>query len=1165
MTVDIDRATQIVNFRKLRQDFASNALREGKNLYTKGVVRDAKVIEFGPKVIKVQAQVMGAYSNAYTCELEIDRMMSQILDSSCDCTQPCDCQHLACLIFHLEEELEKMVVGYSQAKDVPVHKDVDRVVREIEKKVQAKALREQEKLVHEEYTTSSDLLGSSAFFVPAEELNKDVGELAFVLVPTQNPAKASDVQLVLRLPFRTKPFYIQQPKQFFFSIQAQEPIFLAGRRLVFGIDSFGPFCEALIKVMRIHLHFSESKTEKGAVRSADLDREGLGEVLAAAYDFAEKHQEIKKGKESATFFLPSLFWSSSENPLMFAERHAEFLFTVDFFTDPRHQLFLNPSLNLGEKKRVELKNTWIFECSRPGVLMEGTYYRFGPEIKREHIHDLEAIHKMSIPQELFGTFVEYSLPELSRFARISNPEVLDDIVTFPPGDELHGECSLAYANGELEAKLYYLYGTTKIPDSPIEISPTHMQSFVTPDGIMARNLVAENNLVRDLFGGFIKDEKSGSYVAKNDRKIVEFMTEIIPKAQSKVQFHCPESLQSQFCYDDTRCTISLAEGKTIDKIELSFHVEGGLKGITVDYLWDCVSTGRTYIVIAKKGCKIAPDSENELSRASRILVLKLALLAPALTLFDELGIRRLEDFTQEIPLWTLVNLLPGRFENCMAALKLSPAVKEIQEQIFNMKQVEEVPLPKSLAADWRHYQIEGIGWLARLRKMHLNGILADDMGLGKTLQAITAMTQYQEAKKKGDPSLHLIVCPTSLVENWKEEFHHFGSKLVVVGCTGTPVERKKILAGAAKYDVLITSYGLIQKDIELYEKLNLGYLILDEAQAIKNRETRNARSVKKIPARHKLILTGTPLENSLDDLWSLFDFLMPGLLGSFDRFSNTYVKAAKSGTDTPLATLRKKVTPFVLRRMKVDVLDDLPPISNLVYNCRLSDVQRELYHSYAQSAREQLERLVAKEGFDKVRLQVLATLTRLKQICCHPAIFAKESAEPGDSAKYEMLLDLVASLVESKHKTVIFSQYTQMLAIMKQDIIKMGFRFTYLDGTSKNRLGIVKQFNEDPDIPLFLVSLKVGGTGLNLVGADTVIHYDMWWNPAVENQATDRVWRIGQKQAVSSYKLVTLDTIEEKIVAMQERKKGLLRDIVRSDDEVISKLTWEEVLELLKA
>jgi SNF2 family DNA or RNA helicase len=227
-------------------------------------------------------------------------------------------------------------------------------------------------------------------------------------------------------------------------------------------------------------------------------------------------------------------------------------------------------------------------------------------------------------------------------------------------------------------------------------------------------------------------------------------------------------------------------------------------------------------------------------------------------------------------------------------------------------------------------------------------------------------------------------------------------------------------------------------------------------------------------------------------------------------------------------------------------------------------VQKELYSSYAASARKELSRLVKKEGFDKVQIHVLATLTRLKQICCHPGIFAKDEVEEGDSSKYDMLMELLGTLIEGGHKTVIFSQYTRMLQIMRRDLEKQGVRFSYIDGSSRNRLEIVKEFNANENISVFLVSLKAGGSGLNLTGADTVIHYDMWWNPAVENQATDRVHRIGQQNNVSSYKLVTLGTIEEKILELQNRKRGLVKQVVSCDDEAMSKLTWEEVLELLQ-
>jgi len=1163
-----EQTAQIVNFRKVKQDFASQALKDGKNLFERRAVHAAKVLQITPRIIKIQAQVTGAFSNAYTCELEIDRIQSEIIDSACDCPNTYDCQHLAALTFFLERELEKLVLDYSQVKEEEVSSDVKTMVQKIEKKVETKQKQENEKLRKDEYLNAAHLLGLSPFFVHEESRNKDLGDLALVLFPSihSKKGKVVDFQIVLRLPFRSKPFYIQQPKHFFHALHAQQSIVLGGRQCVFAPDSFGPLCEELMKVIQMYVEFYENKTEKGIVRSASLCREGLGELLATAYQYGEKNQEYQRNERGENMFsMPSLFWTSQEKPLLFSKREAQFSFQLDFFTEPRSQLFLVPSLHLGDDHFVDIKSTLLFSSSMPGLLKEGVYYHFKEAISRDHIRDIESIQQMSIPEELFGSFVEHSLPELYRIAEISNPHVLEDIITIPNGEEVQAECALTYAKGELEATLSYFYGENKIPDSFEELSLDKIGSFVSDEGILARNLVEENLLKKKLFHGFVKDEKTGRFVAKNDRKIVEFMTEIVPQNQEKVTFFCPENLQSQFCYDDTKIAISLSEGSAFDKIRLKMKVNGDLKGVNIDYLFDCVSTKRTYIVIAKKGSRASSKEENELSRAQKILVLKLELLEPTLHILDEIGIHKMEDLDIEIPLWTLVNFVSARFSGSMISVKLSKRIKELQEQIFATDNSEKVPMPQSINADFRHYQEDGIGWLYRLRHMGLNGVLADDMGLGKTLQAITAIEQYVEAKKEHQgPTLNLIICPTSLVENWKEEFRHFGSKLKIATCTGTPQERKKLLSKREKYNVIITSYGLVQKDIELYEKLKLGYLILDEAQAIKNRETRNARSVKKIPSRHKLILTGTPLENSLEDLWSLFDFLMPGLLGSFDRFINNYVKPSRATVKEALQTLKKKVTPFVLRRMKTDVLDDLPPISHFTYNCRLTKTQQELYVSYAKSAREQLSKLVAKEGFDKVRLQVLATLTRLKQICCHPAIFAKDKVEEGDSAKYEMLLDLLSGLSESKRKTVVFSQYTKMLNIMRQDLMKMGIKFSYLDGSSRNRMSIVKQFNEDPDISVFLVSLKVGGTGLNLVGADTVIHYDMWWNPAVENQATDRVWRMGQKQAVSAYKLVTLDTIEEKIVALQEKKKNLLHDIVCTDEEVISKLTWDEVLDLLQ-
>jgi SNF2 family DNA or RNA helicase len=762
---------------------------------------------------------------------------------------------------------------------------------------------------------------------------------------------------------------------------------------------------------------------------------------------------------------------------------------------------------------------------------------------------------MTIPQPLFGTFVENGLPEVKRFCQVTDEQVIEKFVTLPFAKDLKAVCDIHYLDGELEASLHFAYDQIQVPYAPALLMIDHLLAFVTSKGILARNLTEEQKIVDELFQDFSYNPTQGVFVTKSDKKIVEFMTEVVPQNQNKVIFNCPQNLKEQFLYDSSTFSLNLRETDRIDAYLVELKVDGYLNGVLVDQLWECLATKKSYIELKKthEGAKK--------KGVNKILVLDLEKIAPIVQIFDELGIQTLSDHVEERPLWSLASVDEKDFENLPIQFSMSQKLKKIQEQMRGAKAVETKEIPSQMKAEFRPYQKEGVQWMDRLRQMHLNGVLADDMGLGKTLQAIAALTQFQTDEPK---AVSLVVCPTSLVYNWDEEIHKFNPKMKVLTVDGTPGQRKKLIEDLKQYDVLITSYSLLQKDIDLYKETVFGYCVLDEAQHIKNRSTRNAKSVKMIKSLHRLILTGTPIENSLDELWSLFDFLMPGLLSSYERFMEKYIRSPVKENSKNLDLLKRKLSPFILRRMKKDVLSELPPVSEIVYHCHLTDTQENLYKSYAASAREELSQLVKKEGFEKVQIHVLATLTRLKQICCHPAIFAKEDPESGDSAKYEMLMELLQNLIDGNHKTVIFSQYTRMLNIIRNELKQRGILFEYLDGASKNRMGIVKRFNEDTDISVFLVSLKAGGSGLNLTGADTVIHYDMWWNPAVESQATDRVHRIGQQNSVSSYKLVTLGTIEEKIVELQNRKKGLVKKVISSDEEVMSKLTWEEVLELLQ-
>lgn len=1166
----------MLNFRKLKHDFSPSILKEGKALYDKGMVISTKIVKLKTDIIRFSCRVMGAFDNCYESELEIERNESAVIDSDCDCSYKYDCQHLAAVLFYLEAHYNEIVVNYCKETDLEKASHVDErekehlleTFKEAESKEHLRQDKKFQKELLEEYIYASQLLGQSSFFHPEEALIQDKAELIVLFTSPQTKGNESsnqiEIQLALRLPFRSKSLNISHIKAFLDAVRYNEALYIGSKRYFFALSSFDEASAQILKMIIDFARLSDTKGERQQ-RMAYIDLEAFGSLLAISYEIAANRYAnsapLNEG-EPELFSMPCLYCGTIEEPLKLSLNPAILRFELDYLEVPTPKILLNPKIVLHHKTVIACEDVLLFECTKPGMIYQNTFYRFQSNIKRKHLRSLPAIRSMTIPEPLFGTFVENALSELMRFAEVTHKDMIERFVTLPFVEQLGAECDIQYLNGELEASLYFVYGKVKVPAAAAQLTADHISTFVTEEGILARNLTEEQKIIDNLFQDFVYDPIQGLYSAKNEKKIIEFMTEVIPANQNRVKFNCPENLLDQFIYDDSFFCLNLRETTRIDMYEVEIKVEGYLNGVTVDLLWDCLSSKRAFIELSPKKGGRRKSKADATKPPHKVLILDLEKLAPVVQILDEMGINELDHHVEQRPLWSLASIEAEQFEGLPIHLTMTKKLKDIQQQMLGHIPYEAHEIPPSIQASLRNYQIEGVKWLDRLRNMHLNGILADDMGLGKTLQAIITITQY----KIDHPKSHsIIVCPTSLVYNWKEEFAKFNPCLKVLPIDGNPQQRKKLLSDLAHYDIVITSYTLLQKDIEFYKTISFGYAILDEAQHIKNRGTRNAQSVKMIQAAHRLILTGTPIENSLDELWSLFDFLMPGLLSSYDRFIEKYIRHP---TPLPggknLENLRRKVAPFILRRMKRDVLDDLPPVSEIVYHCHLSEIQHDLYRSYAASAREELSQLVKKEGFDRVQIHVLATLTRLKQICCHPAIFAKDKAENGDSAKYEMLLELLQTLMEGRHKTVIFSQYTRMLNIMREDLQKQGIRFEYLDGSSKNRLSIVKKFNEDQNIPIFLVSLKAGGSGLNLVGADTVIHYDMWWNPAVESQATDRVHRLGQKNSVSSYKLITLNTIEEKILELHNRKKSLVKEVVSRDEDLMAKLTWEEVLELLQ-
>ncbi|WP_422446961.1 SNF2-related protein [Thermoanaerobacterium sp. DL9XJH110] len=486
--------------------------------------------------------------------------------------------------------------------------------------------------------------------------------------------------------------------------------------------------------------------------------------------------------------------------------------------------------------------------------------------------------------------------------------------------------------------------------------------------------------------------------------------------------------------------------------------------------------------------------------------------------------------------------------------------EKVIDDIVNSRSLEINP-PASLAGILREYQITGFKWLKILADHGLGGVLADDMGLGKTLQAIAFLLSAKESGAR--PRTSLIVTPSTLIYNWENEIAKFAPQLKTTVISGTVAERRKMIKKLDECDVAITSYPLLRNDVDLYSSHSFYCVVLDEAQHIKNFESLNARSVKKINSHARFALTGTPMENSPAELWSIFDFIMPGYLYSYKKFNENYQKPILNGDDGALQELRKLISPFVLRRTKKEVLKELPEKIETTLKVDLTPQQKKLYLSYLMKIKGEIEEKIEREGFEKSRMHIFSGLLRLRQICCHPGVFIENYR--GSSGKMELLEELLEGLVEGGHRVLIFSQFTSMLSLIKKNLEKMNIRYAYLDGSTgvSERKKIVDDFNNGAG-QVFLLSLKAGGVGLNLTSADTVIHFDPWWNPAVEEQAADRAYRIGQENNVQVFRLITRGTIEEKIDELQKKKKDLVDSIVSEGEVFINSLSKEEVLELFR-
>ncbi|WP_243546778.1 DEAD/DEAH box helicase [Pseudodesulfovibrio tunisiensis] len=600
--------------------------------------------------------------------------------------------------------------------------------------------------------------------------------------------------------------------------------------------------------------------------------------------------------------------------------------------------------------------------------------------------------------------------------------------------------------------------------------------------------------------------------------------------------HYPTLVKAYRVYGEqnlTRYKVRTSQPQVVAEVEtdeddkwfnLDLHVEYDEQRVPIETIWKAWTSGKRYVQLQDGSYTSLPES----------WLHKLGHKLKALGFDPEKPPQR--QFKQfEAP------VLDKLLEDLPQAHTDSFYVK-LKEKINNFEQIKMIGQPEGLLATLRPYQVQGLSYLNFLREYGFGGILADEMGLGKTIQTLSYIQKLKETGLEGP---NLIVVPTSVLPNWEREAKKFVPELKRLTIYGT--KREELFKHIGESDLVITTYALLRRDLDELLKFTYASVILDEAQNIKNPNTITARSVRKLDAGLRVCLSGTPIENNLFELWSLFEFLMPGFLGSQHSFQRGIVKPIKDGDEETLDYLRTRVKPFILRRTKSEVAKDLPPKVETVHYCDLVDEQRDLYNALAKKLKDQVLRDVDEKGIAKSQMSILDALLKLRQICCHPRLLKLDI--PGvstnlPSGKFDAFKDLITDIVESGHKVLVFSQFVRMLHVIRNWLQIREIPFAYLDGSSKDRFDQVDRFNENEDIPIFLISLKAGGTGLNLTSADYVIHYDPWWNPAVENQATDRTHRIGQKRQVFAYKMICQNTVEEKILKLQEQKKDVAEAII---------------------
>lgn len=1138
---------------RFNRSYDTGRYKRGRNIYNNGRVEVIKVDQIDEKNYFIEAVVDGNYDD-YTTTLEIKGNM--INHSTCTCEDFYKgnlCKHI------IATSMEALEPHYASTKE-GMKKLEEKKKEEERKRLEELKAKQEEERKKREYQRKyySGLRTIELYRQNSRQTPKNTLDLTEIYETTTElkKKKIGELATAIKLEYNVE----------IDDTETLKVSFKIGQTRMYVLNNIGEFYEA---------YKNETELSYGKQLRFIPKRENFVEESKEIFDYIIKHAKMMEYREK--YFDYTMVSSLHKVIYLTGDNIDEFfdinknknIFLSSYYGNEKYE-FTNQKLDIScvltkEKVQIPIYDYWYYESEKIEeseeyilklnienylilfsnkkiyIFYQNKIYTLEKDKNLVKIFDIfESEDKILIPEDKLEEFKNVVLPQI-KFLKTENlPENIAKEVQVV--NKLASKVLLDVDdNGNILLELKFCY-----MDYEFNILESGYKTYAKQNDIV-RDIPSETEIIKRIFmDGFELVSGRKQFVMKNPDNMYDFLSHKIQGYMNDFEVLATDKFKNKQIKQPKISNIGIRIDNGLLELDISkINIDiSEIKDILKDYN------------IKKKYHKLKSGDFLDLTNNE-----DLNLLDEMSTTLD-IDYSKVENGIVNLPVnrsFYLEKLMDSNKEINVAK---NEKFTELIDNIGNTELSDNIKIDEDFEKKLRDYQKVGYKWLKTLEIYKFGGILADDMGLGKTLQIIAVLRSELKSKNR---ATSIVVCPSTLVLNWKAEVEKWCDSIKVLIVRGNAEERKEKIDDYKKYDLVITSYDLLKRDIENYEDKNFKYIIADEAQYIKNSATQNAISLKSLKGEIKFALTGTPIENSISELWSIFDFIMPGYLYNYNKFKKKFEEPILKYEDKEtLIRLKKLINPFILRRVKKDVLTELPEKNITVMKNQMETEQEKLYLSYLAQTKKEVAEELNGSSFEKSKFKILMLLTRLRQICCHPSLFIENYN--GNSGKLEQCLNLVVDAIESGHKILLFSSYTSMFELIEKEFKKLNIQYFKLVGDTpvNKRIEMVDEFNNNETVKVFLISLKAGGTGLNLTSADVVIHYDPWWNVSSENQATDRAYRIGQKNSVQVYKLITSNSIEEKINKMQERKEKLSKDVLSTEETFINKMSKEEILDLFE-